>query len=379
MNQKRLNEIIERKSAIATEIDSADEARMAELETEVAELEKEERELQQKLDLRSRVGQVVEKPQEREMENKTEERAKKFADTNKMEVNARSLLTTTTGIAKATELADGINDKYGVEVSSIVDMVTVTDCTGMGTYRVPYVSAGFDAAAKTDGTAVTATDVTFSYVDLTPNAFSTLSYVSKMLKKQTPLMYEAKTMAAARTALRKKASKSIVDAIYASSLVTTKEYTKDATNGVKIGEKTLRDIAFAHGGNEGVGGGVLLLNKTDLVAFGDARGTNEKKAVYEITPDAGNENTGTIKDGGLTVRYVINSNCTAFHGNKSATQKTMIYGNPRNVEMAVWGDVEISTSTDYKFAEGLLSVLGEATLDADVVVKNGFTIVTIGA
>ena len=378
MNEKRLNEINERKKQIIIEIDSADESRINELETELDALEKEEKEIRAKLDLKNRVGKLEPKPNGREQAI-AEERAEKFAKTNKTSLNARSLLISGGTVAQKTEIANEINDAYGVEASSIVDMVTVTDCTGMGTYRVPYVSEGLEAAAKTEGTAPTPDDMIFGYVDLTPNAFNVLSYVSKQIKKQTPIMYENKVIQSARTALRKKASKAIIDAIYASTLCTTKEYTKDTTNGVKIGEKTLREIAFAYGGSEGIGGGVLILNKTDLIAFGDVRGTNEKKAVYEITPDAGNENTGTIKDGGLTVRYVINGNCGVFNGCKTASTKTMIYGNPKYCEMATWGDIDINTSEDYKFAEGLLSVLGETLFDADVVVKNGFVLVSTGA
>ena len=79
---------------------------------------------------------------------------------------------------------------------------------------------------------------------------------------------------------------------------------------------------LSYGGDEFSGGqGVLFLNKTDLIALGDVRGTNEKKAVYEITPDA-NPNTGIIKDGGLAVKYCICSALTACAGtSQSATAK----------------------------------------------------------
>jgi len=74
-----------------------------------------------------------------------------------------------------------------------------------------------------------------------------------------------------------------------------------------IDEKTLRKIAMSYGGDENIlGNAVLLVNKNDLIAFGDVRGA-DKKSVYEITPDASNPNAGILKDGGLSVRYVINS------------------------------------------------------------------------
>lgn len=393
----RINEIEARLSAITAEIATADATKLGELETEVNALKDERSAIVADAEKRKALldgittgavpATIIDTPAAEEKREKKltdiEKRAADFVATNKKEVEARSLLTSTTGIAKPTQVQQEINDAYGTEVSSLVDMITVTDCTGMATYRIPIMTDGLDADAATEGTAPTAGDITVSYVDLTPSTYNVLSYVSKEIKKQTPVVYDMKVVQAARTALRKKASKVIVDAIYAQvktdGLCTVKEYAKDATNGVKIDATTLRSIVFAYGGTEGVGNGTLVLNKTDLIAFGDVRGTNEKKAVYEITPDANNENTGIIKDGGLSVRYVINSNCTAFAGNKEASQKTMIYGNLKYAEMGTWGNAEITTSTEYKFAEGLLAVLGEASLDVDVNAKNGFLVVTIGA
>lgn len=364
------------------EIDAATEQKKALLERK-SELEKLETRKQAAIDLKlgkvepdnvlERGGKIVEKQSE------IEKRAKEFAATNRTSVNARSLLTSNSGIAKSTIVNGSVAESQEVKVSSLIDLITITDCTGMGTYRVPYNKSSMTAGSKTEGTAPSAQDGAFGYIDLTPNTYNVLSYVSKEIKKQTPLMYEQKTIEAARTALRKKASTSTIAAIYASELTTAKTYAKEAVNGQKIGEKTLRDIVFAFGGEEGVGAGTLILNKTDLIAFGDVRGTNEKKAVYEITPSAGNPNTGTIKDGGLTVNYIINKNCNAFSGCKDASANTMIYGDLKAAEMGLWGDFEISTSADYKFAEGLLSVLGECSLDVDVTVPNGFVIVKTGA
>ncbi|MBQ5641118.1 MAG: phage major capsid protein, partial [Ruminococcus sp.] len=144
-----------------------------------------------------------------------------------------------------------------------------------------------------------------------------------------------------------------------------------------IGADTLRKIALTLGGDEAVvGSAVLMLNKADLIAFGDVRGTNEKKAVYEITPDTANPNTGIIKDGGLSVRYVINNNCPAF---ATAEGKSMFYGNPQAVELALFGDYEIATSEDYKFGQDMLTVRGAASMGAAMGVYKGFVAVTKGA
>ena len=57
----------------------------------------------------------------------------------------------------------------------------------------------------------------------------------------------------------------------------------------------------------------------------------------------------------------------------------MIYGAPLNFELALFGDMTIEVSKDYKFAEGLLTILGQVTVGGSIVVPNGFVVVTIPA
>ena len=149
-----------------------------------------------------------------------------------------------------------------------------------------------------------------------------------------------------------------------------------------IDEKTLRKIVFEYGTDEEVAGdAVLYLNKKDLIAFGDVRGTNEKGAVYEIEPDGANPNTGVIKDGGLTVKYCINSALTALSASTrgSAAIKTMVYGNPACYKLGLFGDYEINVSEDEKFSAGLLSIRGEVMVGGNVTHKDGFVVVTLAA
>ena len=62
-------------------------------------------------------------------ENTIETRAKEFAQKNSEKLEARSLLLTTTGIAKATKVQQEINDAYGLEPTSLVDFVNSVDVT----------------------------------------------------------------------------------------------------------------------------------------------------------------------------------------------------------------------------------------------------------
>lgn len=299
-----------------------------------------------------------------------EKRAKEFVASGRMNINnaeARAVLISSGKLATPTEVS-GINEKFN-SVSSIVDLVKVTNAAGMGAYKVAYEDVDAAAAATAEGAAYNESDPTFGFVEINPEKETVISYISEEVQKQTPLDYEGKTKGAALTALRKRAAAVITTKVLASALNETLEI-------AAIGADTLRKIAFNYGGDENiVGGAVLFLNKKDLIAFGDVRGTNEKKAVYEITPDTSNPNTGIIKDGGLSVKYCIDSHTTAL-ADAEAGGKTMFYGSPDAAELALFGDYEVKVSEDYKFGDGLLAIRGSVQLGCDVVKKGGFVVVT---
>lgn len=302
-----------------------------------------------------------------------EKRAKKFANTNSMNIEARSLLVSSGTIAKPTKVS-GIND-IGNTVSSIVDMVTVEDCSGMGADMVAYVDTEASAGKGTEGELANASEGTFGTVSITPDIYNIISYVSREVQNQSPLAYTSKVQAQALKALRKKAAGVVTDAVNASKL---KNSIKDIT---AINATTLRKIVFSHGEDEEIAGNaVLFLNKKDLIAFGDVRGTSEKKAIYEIIPDGANPNIGVIKEGGLSVKYCINSNCTAFTGTSASAQKdtpTMFYGDPASIKLDLFGPYRVETSKDYQFGKGLLAVLGTMSIGSALTVKNGITVVEI--
>lgn len=336
---------------------------------------------------------VVDKMEIRKV-NEVEERAKAFASTGKLKignVETRATLLSGGQIATPTNVG-GINEP-GLQVSSIVDMVTVEDMTGIGSYKEAYIDSWQTAGAAIEGTASTATDPAFKTVQINPFLLDTLTYVSREIRKQTPLQYEEKVRQGALIALRKKVAEWIVNGNGTSApygiknAVNTDSSPASMTKALSvtaaaIDEKTLRRIVLEYGNDESIGANaVLFLNKADLVAFGDVRGTNEKGAVYEIIPDGANPNTGVIKDGGLTVKYCINSNLTALSGatRGASAIKTMVYGDPSCYKLGLFGDYEVNVSEDYKFAEGLLAIRGEAMVGGNVVVKNGFVVVTLAA
>ena len=167
----------------------------------------------------------------------------------------------------------GINDAIG-GVSALVDMLKVTDCTGMTGYKVALMTGdAADAAAITEGSAPTESEPTFDSVTLTPTNYGTVGYVSKEIRKQSPLNYEEKVRESARRALRRKLNAVAANAILASTLNTAHalEADKSATKGsVLFDEKLLSNIILAYGGDEGVeGSACLYLNKADLLTYAD--------------------------------------------------------------------------------------------------------------
>lgn len=292
-----------------------------------------------------------------------EARAQAFADSGRMTIDnaeVRAVLVSSGTLATPTEVS-GINDPAGARVSSIVDLVKITDATGMGAYKVAYADTDATAATQTEGGAYNESDPTFGFVEIKPQTEGVVSYISKQARKQTPLNYRAKVNESALVALRKRAAKIITDKLIASELNTK-------LTGVALNEMFLRKVALSYGGDESVvGAATLFINKTDLVTLGDVRGS-DKKPVYEITPDAGNPNTGIIKDGGLSVPYCINSNLSSG---------TTVYGQAKCFELALFSNYEIVVSEDHKITSGLLTVVGDVELGGDVVVKNGFVVSTV--
>ena len=307
-----------------------------------------------------------------------ERAANNFRNTGIMTIatdQARAVLMSSGQLIKPQENATELQDLPGSKISSIIDLVHVEDCTGMSSYQVPYVVTEPGAAAEqTEGQKGSVSELgTFDFVTIQPTNVLVLGQISKQAKKQTNVKYAAKVQQNALLALRKKAASIVTGALKASELV--KEITGTAG---KIEANTLRNLALQYGNDESVlGGAYLFLNKADLIAFGDVRGTNEKKAVYEITPSASNPNTGTIRDGGLTVNYVINSGLTALSTAEAGAGRTMFYGSPKCVHVGMFSDYEVKVSEDFAFDSLLDTIRGDLEMGADVVQKNGFIAVTV--
>lgn len=367
MYQKRIAEIEARKAEIAKEIESADEARTKELDAEVDTLNSEMATLRSKQAVAGKLADPV--PVEGEARDGVladiETRAKQLRETRSVTIASGTLV--------QPKKTGGINENHP-EVSSIVDQVNAEPCEGMGEYEVAYVISSGEGADTEEGAEVADTDPQFGTAKITPSTITTYTEISREVLKLSDQAYLARVEQAAKTALRKKVAKKIVataedpkftSIFHAAACVTDVEIAAiDAT--------TLRKIAMSYGGDEAIpGNAVLYLSKADLIAFGDVRGSNEKKAVYEITPDASNPNTGIIKDGGLTVRYCLNSGLVSI-ATQTAGGYSMAYGNPLHYELAAFSDYTVIVDESAALKRRMIAILGEVMMGGNVTVYDGF-------
>lgn len=361
---EELDALKAKKAELEAEIQGK-QAELDEINAQLAELDKpgegEEMPQRKKLNFMTNEMRGANKMTREEMET----RAKAFASSGKMTITneeTRAMLVSSGKIATPTGV-QGINELDN-QVSSIIDMVDVVNCEGMGSNKIAYEFTAPTGGITVEGAAYQAGETVTDFVTTTPKTVTIITQISKQVTKQSPLDYEAKVKKNALIALRKKVSNIVIAAIKASTLKVEKTLTK-------LDEKTLRNVALAYGGDENVtGNAVLLLNKNTLVALGDVRGANEKKAVYEITPNASNPNTGIIKDGGLAVEYILNSN---------VADNELIYGQAKKFELDLYSNYEIKVSEDFAFDKGMLTIRGDVELDGAVAFKDGFIVATVSA
>ena len=122
----------------------------------------------------------------------------------------------------------------------------------------------------------------------------------------------------------------------------------------------------------------LLLNKTDLKAIGKLR-NSDKQRVFKINPATGNPNVGTIEDGGNIVPYTIVSDLTALSASTagSAAIQTMLYGDPANYELGLFGDYTVRVDDSVKAVERMVTILGDAMVGGNLIVDKGFVIANL--
>lgn len=270
-------------------------------------------------------------------------------------------------------------------VSGIVDQVQTINLTGLSSYEEPYLVSDMEAqggkVTETAGQARTATDPTFAKAKLAPYELTVTSYVDRNLSRLNATDYASKIQSMALRALRRKLSSLIAVGDGGSPTpefygITNAKNTAGAaiydtfSVGAAIGVDTLGDLVAKYGGEDGMGGNArLLLSKNNLAAIGKLRGTNEKRRLFDITPDPGSPSTGKIVDGGTVIPYTLLS---------ALGDNTLAYGDPFNFLLGLYGDYSIRVDESVKAIERMHTILGDVMVGGNLVVHKGFVIATIG-
>lgn len=288
----------------------------------------------------------------------------------------RNAVTITGTLVQPTGTGTEIHDNQPA-ISSLLDMVHVEDMTGLSGWEEPYVISEFngtvaDPVAKSGTARTLSTDPTFGIAQIVPMEITTTSFVDRNIEKLSPARYYEKVLQMALRALRRKAVNLIVNGAVdgtktsygiktavnkaGASIIVTDTYTA-------IDENTLDELYFALGPDtEFTGEAVLQLRKADLKAFGQLRGTNEKQRLFNISKQ-GNGNRGVIADGGVQIPYVIVPDLVAGD---------LIYGNPLNYMLGLFGGYEIRVDESAKAIERMHTILGDVMLGGNVVEHQGF-------
>ena len=308
----------------------------------------------------------------------------------------KSITLGTGTLVQPTGAGANIRDNLETTVSSIVDQVQVQDLEGMGSLLEPYVITESDAkggkVSTNAGTARTASaDPTFGVAKIAPYELNVTNYVDRNISRLSPANYYAKIYGMAMRAMRRKLAELIVngDGQSTPDMYGMKNAKNQAGSAIfatenltAINESTLDLLFYAYGGDEEIAGNArLFLNKADLKAFGQIRGTADKNRVYKIHPDTGNPNTGMIEDGGNFVPYTIVSALTALSGSTAGSSaiQTMLYGSPMNYLLGLFGGYSIRVDESVKAVERMYTILGDAMVGGNLVVHNGMVVGTLAA
>lgn len=312
-------------------------------------------------------------------------------ETRRAVMNSVTLATGT--LVAPTGAGSEIRDPLGNVVSSIVDQVYVQNLTGMGGFLEPYVISELDAkggkVATNAGKARTlSTDPTFGVAKISPYELNVTQFVDRNISRLSPADYYGKIYNMAMRAMRRKLAALIVNGDGQASpdmfgIKNAKNVAGAAiaadVNISAIDENLLDTLFFKYGSDEAIGQNArLLLNKADLAAIGKLR-NSDKQRVFRINPTAGNPNTGTIEDGGNIVPYTIVSDLTALSASTagSAAIQTMLYGDPVNYELGLFGDYTVRVDDSVKAVERMVTILGDAMVGGNLIVDKGFVIANL--
>lgn len=294
---------------------------------------------------------------------KVEERANALREKRSITVSSSNLLT-------PKHQAKEINDTF-TPVSALIDNADIESLNGGESYQEAYVKTYGTGGQTDEGGAYTSsgTEPTFGYADINKVKVTAYAEITEEAEKLPAQDYVAKVEKNMTIALKKKMVEYMLNGTgtkqFKGIFKNTTEITgvTDVTVSA-IDNTTLDEIIFAYGSDEDTEeDAVLILSKADLKAFSKVR-TNDGKKFYDI--DTKNK---TI-DG---IPYIISSQCHAVSAKDSAgTYSCMAYGSLKNYRIAIFSDMEVSKSTDYKFKEGMTCYKSSVMAGGNVIKYQGF-------
>jgi HK97 family phage major capsid protein len=265
-------------------------------------------------------------------------------------------------------------------VSALIDMVKVVPLNGGETYERGFVKdyGADDGGSTTEGGAYNDVEPSFGYATIEKQKVTAYTEEPEEMQKLPNADYDSVIEDSVSKAIRRYLSRQILVGDGSTSKLKgifynpTKESERvidpatDIDTITAIDDGTLDEIIYSFGGDEEVEGvATLILNKQDLKAFAKLRDKQGRK-VYTIVNRG---QTGTI-DG---VPFVINSACAAISNTATAEGAyEMAYGYLQNYELAVFSDIDVRRSDDYKFKNGQTAFRASMFAGGSVAAWNGF-------
>lgn len=265
-------------------------------------------------------------------------------------------------------------------VSALIDMVKAVPLQGGETYERGFVKDyGADGAGATaESAAYNDVEPSFGYVTIEKQKITAYTEEPEEMQKLPNADYDSVIEGSVSKAIRRYLSRQILigdgstsklKGIFYNPTKATERVIDPATDIdtiTAIDDGTLDEIIYSFGGDEEVEGvATLILNKKDLKAFAKLRDKQGRK-VYTIINRG---QTGTI-DG---VPFVINSACAAVSDSETAAGAyEMAYGYLQNYELAIFSDIDVRRSDDYKFKNGQTAFRASMFAGGSVAAWNGF-------
>lgn len=312
-----------------------------------------------------------------------DERALSIADKKKRGKDLKQKRAITVGnsqIAVSKHTAKGVKNTFN-EVSTLVDLVTITPLDGGESYERGYVVSNGEGGETDEDGNYKNVETKFNYAEIKKQKVTAYQEEPEEIQRLADEDYHDKIINGTTIAVKKRMSKDILigpgtKGRLQGIFTNPEDFAIDKNTDIEITEidnKTLNKIVFAYGGEEDVASDAcLILNKNDLQGFSNVK-TTDGKDYYDIEI---NGNTGKINK----IPFVLNSAAKSLlNPNTAEGEYCMAYGSLSNYEIALFSDLEVKQSTDYKFKEGQIAHRGSVFAGGNVVAYNGFVRVKKGA